>query len=170
MSEAAVFGVLFLLILLSYIIIYIRVTRKKQETVPKAVYDNMVSEAEKSKRIAVADAEESADKLYYQWKLKEEKKVRADAVKRSKEVIKGKTTEHLIPYMEDFKYNPSDCRFMGSPIDIIVFDGLSEGELTEIIFLEIKAGKHASLSKRERQVRDVIKCREISWRMIKKTD
>ena len=105
-----------------------------------------------------------------EWKRDEEKRIRADAIKRHKNVIKGKTTEHLVPYMDDFKYNPSDCRFLGSPIDIIVFDGLSDGQVTGIAFLEIKTGKSASLSTRERQVRDAIKGGHVSWRLIRKKD
>jgi len=55
----------------------------------------------------------------------------------------GKITEHFIPYLPMFKYNPKDARFIGSPIDFIVFDGLSEGEIRKIVLVEVKAGKSA---------------------------
>lgn len=106
-----------------------------------------------------------------EFKLKQkenEKKIRADAIARHKNSIKGKTTEHLIPYVEEFIYNPSDCRFMGSPIDIMVFNGLSEGKKdVDIVFVEIKTGK-SSLSTRERKVRDAVKNGRISWRLVRK--
>jgi predicted Holliday junction resolvase-like endonuclease len=35
----------------------------------------------------------------------------------------GKVTEHFIPDLPDFAYNPKDARFLGSPVDFIVFDG-----------------------------------------------
>ena len=102
------------------------------------------------------------------WKRENEKKIRADAIKRHKNVTKGKVSEHLIAFEDDFNYDPSDCRFLGSPIDIVCFDGLSEGEVKEVVFLEIKTGKSANLSTRERRVRDAIKNGKVSWRLIRK--
>jgi predicted Holliday junction resolvase-like endonuclease len=64
--------------------------------------------------------------------------------------------------MQDW-YNPKDARFLGAPIDLIVFNGLSDGNLQEIIFLEVKTGA-SSLSARERQIRDIISTRRVSWR------
>src|SRR5574344_2067343 len=56
---------------------------------------------------------EKADTLFRTWKLDEEKKIRKDAIKKSEAVIRGKVTEHLIPYFPDFEYNPKDARFLG---------------------------------------------------------
>lgn len=93
------------------------------------------------------------------WRLTEEQNIRTDAIKRSQSVTRGKVTESLIPFFPDFPYNPKDARFLGTPVDLIVFDGLSdeEGEVQEVAFIEIKTGKTASLSKRERAVRDCIR-------------
>jgi predicted Holliday junction resolvase-like endonuclease len=49
-------------------------------------------------------------------------------------VAVGKITEHFIPFLPDFKYNPKEARFFGSPIDFIVFDGLDNGEIKNIVF------------------------------------
>ena len=49
-------------------------------------------------------------------------------MKRSEAVIKGKVTEHRVPFFEEFDFDPGDARFLGSPIDLIVFDGLSAGK------------------------------------------
>ena len=91
-----------------------------------------------------------------EWLIKEEKRIREDAAARSKSVRIGHMTEHLTPYLPDFSYNPKDARFLGAPTDLIVFDGLDEGELSEIVFIEVKTGK-STMNKRERQVRDAIK-------------
>jgi len=96
------------------------------------------------------------------------KKIREDAIARHKNTMKGKVTEHLIPYFDDFEFNPSDCRFLGSPVDLIIFDGLSDGELKQIVFVEIKTGKQASLTTRERQIRNVVGAKNISWKLIRK--
>jgi predicted Holliday junction resolvase-like endonuclease len=96
------------------------------------------------------------------WRARYTARIRADAVQRSQAVTAGKVHEQLIPYLPAFPYNPKDVRFLGSPIDLVVFDGLAEGELRGIVFLEVKTGA-SSLTSRERQVRDVILAREVEW-------
>jgi predicted Holliday junction resolvase-like endonuclease len=92
-----------------------------------------------------------------------EGEIRADAVKRSAAVVSGKVTEHLAPYMPDFPYDPRDARFLGTPVDLIVFDGLSRDALREIVFLEIKS-RGGELSAREKSVRDAVRERRVSWK------
>jgi predicted Holliday junction resolvase-like endonuclease len=55
-----------------------------------------------------------------------------------------------------------DVRFLGSPIDLVVFDGLAEGRVRRIVFLEVKTGG-SGLTSRERCVRDVVQAREVEW-------
>jgi predicted Holliday junction resolvase-like endonuclease len=97
-----------------------------------------------------------------QWRGAHEANIRADAILRSSAVIKGRVSEHLAPYIR-FAYNPRDARFIGSPIDIIVFNGLEEGYLREIIFLEVKTGDGATLSPKQRQIRDLIQAKKVMW-------
>src|SRR3989442_11792730 len=78
----------------------------------------------------------------------EEQRIREDAIKKSEAVIRGKVTEHLMPYLPEFKYNPKDVRFIGTPVDLLVFDGLSEGEVKQIVFIEVKTGRESSTSPR----------------------
>ena len=103
-----------------------------------------------------------AELLFEEWRQKYEKEIRRDAIEKSKAVIAGKVTEHLIPYLPEFKYNPKDARFIGSPVDLIVFDGLDEGDLRRIVFVEVKSGK-STLSKREKLIRDAIEQRKVEW-------
>jgi predicted Holliday junction resolvase-like endonuclease len=100
---------------------------------------------------------------FQEWKLAEEKKIREDAINKSRSVIMGQVTEHLIPYFPDFKYNPKDARFIGTPVDFVVFNGLSEGNVKKIVFVEVKTGKTGNLTTRERQVRDVVERKEVYW-------
>jgi predicted Holliday junction resolvase-like endonuclease len=109
---------------------------------------------------------EKADILFRTWKLDEEKKIRRDAVKKSEAVTRGKLTEHLIPYFPDFEYNPKDARFLGTPVDFIVFDGLSEGEINKVVFVEVKSGKNCTLSKREQLVKESIDRGKVSYEII----
>jgi predicted Holliday junction resolvase-like endonuclease len=111
-------------------------------------------------------AEERAGLLFAGWKAAEETIIREDAVKRSQSVTRGKITEHLIPYFPDFPYNPKDARFLGSPVDLVVFDGLSEDSVREVVFIEVKTARTPSLSRREREVRDCVQDRRVSYRVL----
>jgi predicted Holliday junction resolvase-like endonuclease len=98
-----------------------------------------------------------------QWRSTSEQAIRSDAIQRSTSVIIGKVTEHLVPYMSNFSYNPKDVRFIGSPIDLVIFDGMSDEEVREIIFVEVKTGASAALTKRERQIRDAVCSGKVRW-------
>jgi predicted Holliday junction resolvase-like endonuclease len=98
-----------------------------------------------------------------QWRLEHEAAIRADAIQRSSSVVSGKVTEHIAPYLPSFPYNPRDARFLGAPIDLIVFDGLDEEDLREIVFLEVKTG-NSTLNTRERRVRDAILEKRVAWK------
>lgn len=99
------------------------------------------------------------------WKHEQEKLIRQDAVMRSQAVTLGKVTEHLVPYLPNFDYNPKDVRFIGSPVDFVIFDGLNdeeENQIRNVVFVEIKTGVSA-LSRRERLVRDAIRDGRVRW-------
>lgn len=96
------------------------------------------------------------------WKARYTQAIRQDAVQRSQAVTSGKVQEQLVPYLPEFGFNPKDARFLGSPVDLLVFDGLDDGELRRVVFLEIKTGGSA-LTGRERQVRDVVRAHQVAW-------
>jgi len=95
-------------------------------------------------------------------KDKEIKSARLDATSQQKSVIKGKLSEEMAVLLPGWKYNCADARFYGSPIDFLIMRGLSEDNITELIFLDVKTNK-AVLSKRQRQIRNCIKNNKISW-------
>ena len=84
------------------------------------------------------------------------------ALARSRTVLKGQAAEQLAPLTGDFPYLASDARFLGSPIDYVVFDGLSDEEELEVVFVEVKTGA-SKLSKREAKLRDAIKAGRVRW-------
>ena len=98
------------------------------------------------------------------------KKARKESVEKSRAVIRGQATEHLAPYIID-DINPKDCRFMGNPIDYVVFDGLSDvtdkvtKDVKEVIFVDIKTGK-SNLTTVQRRIRDAIKDGRVSFRVV----
>ena len=96
------------------------------------------------------------------WRLRYSAAIRENAVQRSLAVTAGKVHEQLVPYLPEFGFNPKDARFLGSPVDLVIFDGLAAGAVQRVVFLEVKTGG-AALTTRERQVRDVIDAREVVW-------
>jgi predicted Holliday junction resolvase-like endonuclease len=88
--------------------------------------------------------------------------IREDAIKRSRAVLGGQFSEQLAPYLPDFPYSPTECRFIGKPIDFIVFKGMDAKEITEVKFVEVKSGK-AGMSTHERKLRDAINDKKVTW-------
>ncbi len=80
---------------------------------------------------------------------------REDAVRRSRAVLGGLAAEQLAPFLPGFPYDPSECRFVGKPVDFIVFRGAAKGAVEELVFVEVKSGG-AGLSRVERSLRDAV--------------
>ncbi len=97
----------------------------------------------------------------HQWRQKE-KEIREDAVKRSRAVLAGQFSEQLAPYLPDFPYRPTEARFIGKPIDFIVFKGMDEKDIHEVIFVEVKSG-NSRLSTHEKKLRDAIDNKRVAW-------
>ena len=106
--------------------------------------------------------ETRAQGLFEQWRAEEVDTIRAATRKGSRSSIKGKVGEQLAPLLPEFSYAPADARFLGNPVDYVVFDGYTEvkereaGELREIVFVEVKKGARAELSYEELRIRDCI--------------
>ena len=78
----------------------------------------------------------------------------------------GKLVEQLAPYLPEFRYDPTEARFIGSPIDLIVFPGLANGEPKEIVIMEIKSGKSCQLTPQERKIRQLVEDGMVRWELI----
>ena len=87
---------------------------------------------------------------------------RQDSLERSRSTISGKVFENLAPLVPGFLFNPKDARWLGSPIDFVVFDGLDDGEIRSVVFVEVKTGR-SQLVTRERHVRDAIEAKRVDW-------
>ena len=121
-------------------------------------------EALRQEQMAVARKEAKTE--LETWKMKNEGLIRQDAITRSHAVNFGKITEHLMPYMSVFPYNPKDVRFIGSPVDLLVFDGIDDGTLREIVFIEVKTGS-STLKARQRQIKDAVLKGRVVWRELR---
>lgn len=101
---------------------------------------------------------------------KEFEKTKQVNVDKQRAVIKGQLAEQFYPLSGHCNYLPSDMRFLGMPLDYIVFDGYTEckdndGSFREIVFVEIKSGS-SQLSRHQRQIRDAINAGRVRWETI----
>ena len=94
---------------------------------------------------------------------------RKSAITQSRAVLGGKFTEQMAPYLPEFKYDPTEARFIGSPVDLIVFPGLARGDPEEIVIMEIKSGKTAQLTPQQRKIRQLIEDGMVRWELIQRS-
>lgn len=87
---------------------------------------------------------------------------RKDAINKSRAVLGGNFSEQLAPYLPNFKYLPTECRFLGKPIDLLVFKGMDNKEINEVVFVEIKSGK-SKLNKSEKNLKEAIEKKRVRW-------
>ena len=155
-----------ILLLASQIVAARRKVRTLQESFAQRQQDWIDGEKTRIVGEQMLVARREAQVSLTEWKQREEDAIRQDAIKRSQSVIVGKVTEHMVPFLPDFPWNPKDARFIGSPIDFLVFDGLDEGQLRSVFFVEVKTAS-SPLSSREKQIREAIETRRIGWREIR---
>ncbi len=112
------------------------------------------------------------EKEFRQIWAEQESSIRKDAADRSRYVLKGKIAEHLVPmYRDVFKYDPADARFIGSPIDYLIFDGytaVKDGNSDEpitVILADIKTGD-AKLNRTERKIKEAVEQGRVAWETI----
>ena len=110
------------------------------------------------------------EKRFQEWRDAETSKwqsemeqARKSAVTQSRAVLGGKFTEQMVPFFPDFKYDPTEVRFIGSPIDMIVFPGLARGDPEEIVILEVKTGKSAQLTPQQKKIRQLVEDGMVRW-------
>lgn len=89
-------------------------------------------------------------------------KEREDAIRRSRATLSGQFSEQLAPYLPDFPFDPTEAKFIGKPIDFLVFKGMSEKDISEVIFVEVKSGG-ARLTGSENKLREAIENKRVSW-------
>ena len=118
----------------------------------------------------LAGAKTKADKIaseFAEFKRVEVPKIRKQAVKKSKEVNTGFTSENFAMFMQG-DLNPKDFRHLGDPIDFVVTCGADDvrngvsDEVSEIVLLDVKTG-NASLNKIQRRIRDAVVAGRVSF-------
>ncbi|MGA2161990.1 MAG: Holliday junction resolvase-like protein [Methanoregula sp.] len=108
------------------------------------------------------------------WKVEAAGEIRKDSVNRSRSTLKGKIAEQMAPLLPSFGYLPADARFIGSPIDYIIFDGLSKvadekGSTISIVFMDVKHGS-ATLTRTQRMIKKAVEEGAVAWQTLHLAD
>lgn len=91
---------------------------------------------------------------------------RKDAIAKSRATTLGYVSEKIAPLLPNFPYHYKDLVFLGKGVDYIAFDGLSEGQVREIAFIEIKTGT-SQLNKNEAMIKSAIEQKRVSWTTVR---
>jgi predicted Holliday junction resolvase-like endonuclease len=76
----------------------------------------------------------------------------------------------MAPLLPAFPFSPADARFIGNPIDFVVFDGYTlakdeKGDAISVVLVEVKKGK-GKLSREEILIKKAVEEGRVSWRTI----
>jgi len=104
------------------------------------------------------------------WKNEHTKEIRKDSVNRSRSTLKGRISEQMAPLLPEFPYAPADARFIGNPIDFVVFDGYTDakdgpGTTIGVVLVEVKKGK-GRLTREELLIKKAVDEGRVSWKTI----
>lgn len=103
---------------------------------------------------------------FERWKQEELSKEIARALNAQRSIVKGQVSEKLFPLVTRRFGDVADFRFVGDPIDYVVFQGLSDKDSVNgkihIKFIEVKTGS-SKLNLSERLVKDAVENKRVSW-------
>ena len=88
--------------------------------------------------------------------------LREDAIKQSRAVLSGQFSEQIAPYLPDFPFKPTEARFIGKPIDFIVFNGMDGQKIDDVVFVEVKSGQ-SQLSKIQKSLKSAVENKKVLW-------
>jgi len=80
--------------------------------------------------------------------------------RKSDEVRLGQIAEQIAPFLDKINYNPKSMRFLGSPIDFVVFD------TEKIVFIEVKTG-NSRLTPKQRDIRKLIQDKKVEFEEVR---
>ncbi len=98
---------------------------------------------------------------------------RRQSVEQSRRTIKGQISEQLVPLLAGFEFFPADARFIGHPIDYVVFhgytdlrDGNGRADRLEVVLLDIKRNM-AALTKEQRAIMEAVRAGRVSFQIVR---
>ncbi len=171
MNNMDTFLILLITLLIIIIILQNYIYRKNVNKIAMNIFRDWTSktleiERENIKKTIDENLKKEYELKFKEWQENYTEKIREETIKKSQNVLKGKVSEQIYPYFGNFPYDPRDVRFLGSPVDLIVFSGLREkGFVEKIVFVEVKTGK-SRLSDSERSVKYAVQNKLVDYEVI----
>ncbi len=85
-------------------------------------------------------------------------------IKTTRATNVGNFLELAVPTAKDFKWVVPDSKYLGRPIDLLVFNGLSNGKVKSLSFVEVKTGE-ADLNDHQESVKEAIEEKKVSYKV-----
>lgn len=79
---------------------------------------------------------------------------------KSQAIIHGLNIEEIVPFTKNFKYDYREFKFLGKPIEGIVF------AKDRIVFIEIKTG-NSQLSEKQKSIKQLVDNKKVYWEEIR---
>jgi predicted Holliday junction resolvase-like endonuclease len=83
-------------------------------------------------------------------------------LKTSTSVRRGQDLQYVAPWLVELPGRPGDERFLGSPIDLVIFERDDLGKIDCIHFWELKTGKNG-LNAAEREVKAAVEAGRVKF-------
>jgi predicted Holliday junction resolvase-like endonuclease len=100
-------------------------------------------------------------------------RARKQSVKQSRSTLKGQMADQMAPLLPGFDYTPADAKFLGDPIDYVVFDGLTDArdgegayDDMEVVLIDVKYGK-SNLSEAQRAIAAAIEAGRVRFEVVR---
>jgi len=97
---------------------------------------------------------------------------RSDAVNTARVVLRGKIAEQMAPMLPEFlaNFQPADAKFIGSPIDYLIFKNMNKGpdaaDPIELILLDVKTGK-SQLTTIQKKIQAAVEDKRIRFEVLR---
>ena len=93
-----------------------------------------------------------------------ESKIREDAAKRAQAQVPKLIKKSLSDHIVSLKYNPYDIKPINHPIDLVIYDGMSDGDVKDVIFLH---SKNKAMRELHKSVHNAVENKEYDWKVVR---
>jgi predicted Holliday junction resolvase-like endonuclease len=107
-------------------------------------------------RVDAAVRERQIDEAWSQRLRTEVAAARHQSTALSRVAHLARVSEQVAPFLPGFIYDHKDVQWVGGAVDCIVWDGMERGDAVTVVLLDIKTGKTAELTDRQRRIREAV--------------
>lgn len=126
-----------------------RTLHEQQEASQRAIGE--LQENKHNLTVVCQEVQRQNEKLQQELFQEIEKNKKILSQKKSSETRLGQISEHLVPFLGNFRHDPKNLHFLGNPIDYLAFD-YDDGA---IYFIEVKSGG-SKATKRQKTIKNLI--------------